>query len=78
MKSANAISVDVEDYFQTEAMSAVAPRSQWDSFPSHVEANTYALFELFAHYEVQATFFFMGWVAERFPQVVRTSPRARA
>lgn len=71
MKPANAMSVDVEDYFQTEAMSAVAPRTRWDSFPSHVEANTNALFELFAQYEVRATFFFMGWVAERFPQVVR-------
>ena len=71
MKCANAISVDVEDYFQTEAMSAVAPRSRWDSFPSHVEANTSALFELFARYDVHATFFFMGWVAERFPQLVR-------
>lgn len=71
MKCANAISIDVEDYFHTEAMSAVAPRSQWDSFPSRVEANTSALFELFARYEVHATFFFMGWVAERFPQLVR-------
>jgi polysaccharide deacetylase family protein (PEP-CTERM system associated) len=73
MKCANAISVDVEDYFQTEAMSAVAPRSRWDSFPPHVEANTSALFELFARYDVHGTFFFMGWVAERFPQLVRTA-----
>jgi len=71
MPLANAISVDVEDYFQTEAMSAVAPRTHWDSFPTHVEANTFALFELFARYRVHATFFFMGWVAERFPQLVR-------
>jgi polysaccharide deacetylase family protein (PEP-CTERM system associated) len=67
----NAISVDVEDYFQTEAMSAVASRSKWDSFPAHVEANTCALFELFARFDVKATFFFMGWVAERFPQLAR-------
>ena len=71
MSRANAISVDVEDYFQTEAMSAVAPRDQWDSFPSHIEANTSALYELFARHDVHATFFFMGWVAERFPQLVR-------
>jgi len=71
MPIANAISVDVEDYFQTEAMSAVAPRTHWDSFLTHVEANTCALFELFARYQVHATFFFMGWVAERFPQIVR-------
>src|SRR5271165_376156 len=73
MSLANAISVDVEDYFQTEAMSVVAPRTRWDSFPPHVEANTYALFELFARYQVHATFFFLGWIAERFPQIVRTA-----
>jgi polysaccharide deacetylase family protein (PEP-CTERM system associated) len=73
MTYANAISVDVEDYFQTEAMSAVAPRSQWDGFPAHVEANTSALLELFAQYEVRATFFFLGWVAERFRKLVRTT-----
>ncbi len=71
MKCGNAISVDVEDYFQTEAMSAVAPRARWDTFPPHVEANTCALFELFARYDVHGTFFFMGWVAERFPQLAR-------
>ena len=71
MRLANAISVDVEDYFQTEAMSTVAPRTRWESFPLHVEANTWALFELFARYQVHATLFFMGWIAERFPQVVR-------
>ena len=71
MKCSNAISVDVEDYFQTEAMATVAPRERWDTFPSHVEANTCALFELFARYNVQGTFFFMGWVAERFPQLTR-------
>jgi polysaccharide deacetylase family protein (PEP-CTERM system associated) len=71
MKPANAMSVDVEDYFQTEAMSAVAPRARWERFAPRVEANTCALFELFAQYQAHATFFFMGWVAERFPQVVR-------
>jgi len=71
MTLVNAISVDVEDYFQTEAMSAVAPRQQWDKFPARVEANTSALLELFARYDVRATFFFLGWVAERFPQLVR-------
>jgi polysaccharide deacetylase family protein (PEP-CTERM system associated) len=67
----NAISVDVEDYFQTEAMSAVAPRKNWGSFPSRVESNTRALFDLFAEFDVRATFFFLGWVAERFPGLVR-------
>jgi polysaccharide deacetylase family protein (PEP-CTERM system associated) len=67
----NALSVDVEDYFQTEAMSAVAPRERWNAFDCHVEANTNALFELFEKYHVRATFFFLGWVAERFPALVQ-------
>ena len=71
MHVTNALSVDVEDYFQTEAMAGVAPRNSWPSFPSHVEANTRALFELFARYNVRATFFFLGWIAERCPALVR-------
>jgi len=71
MPLSNALSVDVEDYFQTEAMSAVAPRNGWCAFPSRVEANTRALFELFAKYNAHATFFFVGWTAERYPQLVR-------
>ena len=71
MALTNALSIDVEDYFHTEAMSAVAPRSRWGEFTSHVEANTCSLFELLAKYDVKATFFFLGWVAERYPQLVR-------
>jgi len=67
----NAISVDVEDYFQTEAMSSVAPRKNWSNFPSRVEASTRALHDLFSQFDVKATFFFLGWVAERFPRLVR-------
>src|SRR5512142_588587 len=67
----NGLSVDVEDYFQTEAMSAVAPREGWGHFTCHVEANTNRLFELFERHQVKATFFFLGWVAERFPLLVR-------
>ena len=67
----NAISVDVEDYFQTEAMSSVAPRKSWSSFPSRVESSTRALFDLFGKSDVKATFFFLGWVAQRFPSIVR-------
>lgn len=71
MPITNALSVDVEDYFQTEAMSSVAPRNRWAAFNSHVEANTHALFELFARYDVRATFFFVGWIADRFPALIR-------
>src|SRR5271155_3109051 len=57
----NALSVDVEDYFQTEAMSGAAPRGQWDAMPSRVERNTERMFELFASRGVRGTFFFLGW-----------------
>jgi polysaccharide deacetylase family protein (PEP-CTERM system associated) len=67
----NAMSVDVEDYFHTEAMSSAAPRSGWDKMPCRVERNTELLFDLFATHGTRATFFFLGWVAERHPGLVR-------
>jgi polysaccharide deacetylase family protein (PEP-CTERM system associated) len=67
----NAISIDVEDYFHTEAMSPAAPRDSWEQFPARVEPMTERLLAIFAEYHVQATFFFLGWVAERYPQLVR-------
>lgn len=67
----HAISVDVEDYFHTEAMSSVVPRERWDSMPSRVVDNTRRLLELFAKFEVKGTFFFLGWVAKKFPFLVR-------
>jgi polysaccharide deacetylase family protein (PEP-CTERM system associated) len=71
MNCKNAISVDVEDYFHTEAMSSAAPRSGWERFPSRVEGSTSALLDLFARFDVKGTFFFLGWVAQRFPQLVQ-------
>jgi polysaccharide deacetylase family protein (PEP-CTERM system associated) len=65
------MSVDVEDYFQTEAMSKAVPRNTWDQMPCRVERNTEQLFELFAAHSVRGTFFFLGWVAERYPDLVR-------
>jgi polysaccharide deacetylase family protein (PEP-CTERM system associated) len=67
----NGMSVDVEDYFQTEAMAKAVPRSVWDHTPSRVQQNTEQLFELFLIHGIRATFFFLGWVAERFPELVR-------
>jgi polysaccharide deacetylase family protein (PEP-CTERM system associated) len=71
MSLKNIISVDVEDYFQAEAFSDVVPRESWDKYPSRVVANTQRLLELFATQNVQGTFFVLGWVAERFPALVR-------
>jgi polysaccharide deacetylase family protein (PEP-CTERM system associated) len=67
----NGMSVDVEDYFQTEALSKAVPRDTWERMPSRVERNTQQLFDLFAAHNVQGTFFFLGWVAERYPALVR-------
>lgn len=65
------LSVDVEDYFQVEAFADVIERSGWSSWPSRVADNTLRVLDLFSEYGVQATFFFVGWVAERNPALVR-------
>lgn len=70
-RTQNVISVDVEDYFQVEAFSRVIKRSDWGGFPSRVEANTRRLMDLFDERGVKATFFILGWVARRYPQIVR-------
>lgn len=69
--STNAMSVDVEEYFHASALERVAPRADWDRLPTRVVATTHALLELFASRDVRATFFVLGWVAERFPTLVR-------
>jgi len=67
----NAMSVDVEDYFHVSALASAAPRSAWDSFESRVVANTERLLALFDEAGVTATFFTLGWVADRHPALVR-------
>ena len=65
------LSVDVEDYFQVEAFADEVDTGTWSSWPSRVEANTNRVFDLFTRHQVHGTFFFVGWVAERFPQLVK-------
>ncbi len=65
------VSVDVEDYFHAEAMASVVQRSEWDKCACRVEGNTQRLLDLFASHQIQATFFVVGWVAERYPSLVR-------
>jgi polysaccharide deacetylase family protein (PEP-CTERM system associated) len=67
----NAMTVDVEDYFHVSVFDGVVPRSQWERLESRVCANTDRLLEIFADARVRATFFALGWVAERFGEVVR-------
>ena len=67
----NAMTVDVEDYFQVSAFEGVVNRGDWDRLPCRVEQNTDHILELFDGYDVKATFFMLGWVAERYPGLVR-------
>ncbi|MCZ8011750.1 MAG: DUF3473 domain-containing protein [Gemmatimonas sp.] len=68
--------VDVEDYFQVSAFEAIAPIATWDRFPTRVDTNTRRLLDLLAKHDARATFFTLGWVAERFPELVRDIARA--
>ena len=67
----NAMSVDVEDYFQVSAFAPHIRREDWDSLPCRVERNVDAILGLLDEADVRATFFTLGWIAERYPQVVR-------
>jgi polysaccharide deacetylase family protein (PEP-CTERM system associated) len=67
----NALSVDVEDWFQVGAFETVISRDDWDRLPARVERNADAVLALFAQARVKATFFTLGWVAERYPALVR-------
>ena len=67
----NAMTIDVEDYFHVSVFDGVVPRHQWDGLESRVCANTDRLLEILDERDVRATFFVLGWVAERFPDLVR-------
>ncbi len=67
----HALTVDVEDWFQVQAFAEVIPRLAWDTLPRRVVANTDRILDLFAAAGVHATFFILGWVAERHPDLVR-------
>ncbi|MDA3913511.1 XrtA system polysaccharide deacetylase [Oleiagrimonas sp.] len=71
MPITNAMTVDVEDYFQVAAFDKCIHRADWPRWPVRVEGNTRRVLELFQRHDVHATFFVLGWVAERFPSLVR-------
>jgi polysaccharide deacetylase family protein (PEP-CTERM system associated) len=71
MRPLNALTIDVEDYFQVSAFESRVKVSQWGSYPLRVEQNTRLILELLESHRVQATFFILGWVAERCPGLVR-------
>ncbi len=67
----NALSVDVEEWFQVGAFEGVIGRDDWDTLASRVESNCARVLDLFAAANVRATFFTLGWVAARAPALVR-------
>ncbi len=67
----NAMTVDVEDYFQVSAFENVINRNDWDSINLRVGDNTHRLLDLFAEHNVKSTFFTLGWVTKRCPDVIR-------
>lgn len=67
--------VDVEDYFQVRALEPYIPRASWDSQPSRVERNVDVLLGMLANARARATFFALGWTAQRYPQVIRAIVR---
>jgi len=71
-KIVNYLTVDVEDYFQVAAFEKVISVDSWDQYECRVVANTESVLQLFAEHGVHATFFIVGWIAERYPQLVRS------
>lgn len=67
----NALTIDVEDYFQVSAFAPYIRRDEWDSRECRVERNVDRILALLAQHQTQATFFTLGWVAERYPAMVR-------
>jgi polysaccharide deacetylase family protein (PEP-CTERM system associated) len=67
----NAMSIDVEDYFQVSAFAPHIRREDWDALPCRVERNVDVILGLLDEANASATFFTLGWIAERYPQVVR-------
>lgn len=67
----NALTVDVEDYYHVAAFSNVIDPADWSAMKSHVESNTNRILDLLDQKDVRATFFVLGWVADRYPHLVR-------
>ncbi|WP_341936729.1 XrtA system polysaccharide deacetylase [Marinimicrobium sp. C2-29] len=67
----HAMTVDVEDYYQVQALAEGVSRDDWEKWPSRVEANTDRLLQLFDEANIKITFFILGWVAERHPELVK-------
>lgn len=67
----NALTIDVEDYFQVSAFAPHIARSEWNTRECRVERNIDVILEMLARHDIKATFFTLGWIAERYPDMVR-------
>jgi peptidoglycan/xylan/chitin deacetylase (PgdA/CDA1 family) len=72
----NLLTFDIEEWFHTTALSQYIGEENWDRWESRVVPNVYHLLELLALHQTRATFFILGWIAERYPQLVRDIDRA--
>ena len=72
----NALSFDIEDWFHLVEIPAVANTDDWESFPSIVEHRTDEILRICDEHDAKATFYFLGWIAERYPQLVRRTVEA--
>lgn len=70
-KIKNYLTIDVEDYFQVSAFEKVIDPKGWDAYPCGILENTQIILDLLAQRDVKATFFIVGWIAERYPELVR-------
>jgi len=68
----NALTIDVEDYFQVSAFAPYIARSDWEQRECRVERNVHRILELLDEHRVSATFFTLGWIAERYPHLVHS------
>lgn len=67
----NAMTVDVEDYFQVSAFERHIAREDWDRLPCRIEGNVDRILALFDEHDIKATFFTLGWIAQRYPMMIR-------
>ena len=67
----NALTIDVEDYFQVSAFESCIPRNQWENWPGRVARNTERVLDILDAHSLKGTFFVLGWVAKRHPELVQ-------
>ena len=67
----NALSIDLEDYFQVEAFASRINYNEWDNYPCRIKQNTQKILNILDDYQIKATFFCLGWIAKRYPSLIK-------